>query len=80
MGYDPDSLRQANDKTTDRANVIRKLLLEKGMMPSRLREVSGRADTDPLAPENPSASQTRRISIIILTDVQSKDESRLPAY
>ena len=66
--------------STDRANVIRKLLLEKGMMPSRLREVSGRADTDPLAPENPSASQNRRISIIILTDGQSKDESRLSAY
>lgn len=66
--------------STDRANVIRKLLLEKGMMPSRLREVSGRADTDPLAPENPSASQNRRISIIILTDGQSKDESGLSAY
>ena len=66
--------------STDRANVIRKLLLEKGMMPSRLREVSGRADTDPLAPENPSASQNRRISIIILTDVKSKDESRLYAF
>ena len=54
--------------STDRANIIRKLLLEQGMMPSRLREVSGRADTDPLAPDNPSASQNRRISIIILTD------------
>lgn len=66
--------------STDRANVIRKLLLDRGMMPSRLREVSGRADTDPLAPENPAASQNRRISIVILTDHQSKDESGLSAY
>jgi len=66
--------------STDRANIIRKLLLEQGMMPSRLREVSGRADTDPLAPDNPSASQNRRISIIILTDQNSKGESRLSAY
>ncbi|MAN67819.1 flagellar motor protein MotB [uncultured Hyphomonas sp.] len=66
--------------STDRANIIRKLLLEQGMMPSRLREVSGRADTDPLAPDNPSASQNRRISIIILTDQDPKGESRLSAY
>ncbi|MEQ3651426.1 flagellar motor protein MotB [Hyphomonas sp.] len=66
--------------STDRANIIRKLLLEQGLMPSRLREVSGRADTDPLAPDNPSASQNRRISIIILTDQGPKGESRLSAY
>ena len=66
--------------STDRANIIRKLLLEQGLMPSRLREVSGRADTDPLAPDNPSASQNRRISIIILTDQDPKGESRLSAY
>ena len=63
--------------STDRANMIRKLLLEKGMRPSRLKEVSGRADTDPLAPDDPSASQNRRISIVILTNQLNKDELRL---
>lgn len=63
--------------STDRANMIRKLLLEKGMRPSRLKEVSGRADTDPLAPDDPSASQNRRISIVILTNQPVKDELRL---
>ncbi len=63
--------------STDRANMIRKLLLEKGMRPSRLKEVSGRADTDPLAPDDPSASQNRRISIVILTNQPDKDELRL---
>ena len=66
--------------STDRANVIRRLLLDQGMMPSRLREVSGKADTDPLAPDDPSASQNRRISIVILSDTQSKGESGLSAY
>jgi chemotaxis protein MotB len=63
--------------STDRANMIRKLLLEKGMRPSRLKEVSGRADTDPLAPDDPSASQNRRLSIVILTNQPDKDELRL---
>ena len=72
-GYDNWNL------STDRANTIRRLLLSQGLMPSRLREVSGRADTDPLAPDNPSASQNRRISIVILTDA-GKDELRLSAY
>ncbi|KCZ52204.1 flagellar motor protein MotB [Hyphomonas pacifica] len=66
--------------STDRANTIRKLLLEQGLMPSRLREVSGRADTDPLAPEDPSASQNRRISIVILTEGEETSKSRLSAY
>jgi chemotaxis protein MotB len=72
-GYDNWNL------STDRANTIRRLLLSQGLVPSRLREVSGRADTDPLAPDNPSASQNRRISIVILTDA-GKDELRLSAY
>lgn len=66
--------------STDRANMIRKLLLDEGMMPSRLKEVSGRADTDPLAPNDPSASQNRRISIVILTNKTNKDELRLSGY
>lgn len=66
--------------STDRANTIRKLLLEQDLMPSRLREVSGRADTDPLAPEDPSASQNRRISIVILTEGEETSKSRLSAY
>ena len=54
--------------SADRANTARKLLLEAGLAPARLKEVSGRADTDPLKPDDPSAAQNRRISITILTD------------
>lgn len=50
----------------DRANVARELLVDGGLAPARIVEVSGRADTDPLIPENPLAAQNRRISIAIL--------------
>ncbi len=61
-GYDNWNL------SADRANTARKLLLNSGMPGERLREVSGRADTDPLVKDNPSAAQNRRISITIMTD------------
>ncbi|MEZ5946745.1 MAG: chemotaxis protein MotB [Hyphomonas sp.] len=40
---------------------------QNGLDPDRIREVSGKADTDPLVSDNPSAAQNRRISITILT-------------
>lgn len=60
-GYDNWSL------SSDRANTARRILLEQGLEGSRIVEVSGKADTDPLIPENPSAAQNRRISVVILT-------------
>lgn len=53
--------------SSDRANTARRLLLKNGMEQRRIREVSGKADTDPLVPDNPAAAQNRRIAITILT-------------
>jgi chemotaxis protein MotB len=53
--------------SADRANAARKLLLAANLDPTRILEVSGKADTDPLVEDNPSAAQNRRISITILT-------------
>ncbi len=53
--------------SADRANTARRLLVHTGITPDRIREVAGKADTDLLIPENPSAAQNRRISITILT-------------
>ena len=61
--------------SADRANTARKLLLGAGLSPGRLKEVSGRADTDPLLPDTPSAAQNRRISITILTDQTASSKS-----
>jgi chemotaxis protein MotB len=54
--------------SADRANAARRLLIAQGLDGSRVREVSGRADTAPLVDAAPSAAQNRRISITILTD------------
>jgi len=53
--------------SSDRANAARKLLLAANLNPSRILEVSGKADTDPLIQGDTSAPQNRRISITILT-------------
>jgi len=66
--------------SADRANAARKLLVANGLPVDRLREVSGRADTDPLMPELPSAPQNRRISITILTDTGADGKTELSAY
>ncbi len=60
-GYDNWSL------SSDRANTARKILIGAGVEPTRIVEVSGKADTQPLIPDNPAAAQNRRISIVILT-------------
>ncbi len=54
------------DLSTERANVARRLLVEKGFPLTRIQEVSGRADTDLLIPDDPYAAQNRRISITLL--------------
>jgi len=62
-----DSRRFDNwDLSTERANVARRLLVEKGFPLARIQEVSGRADTDLLIQDDPYAAQNRRISITLL--------------
>ena len=53
--------------SADRANTARRLLVRAGLSSSRIEEVSGKADSEPLIPDDPSAAQNRRISITILT-------------
>ncbi|MEP1142628.1 MAG: flagellar motor protein MotB [Henriciella sp.] len=54
------------DLSAERANVARRLMVENGLPLDRIQEVSGRADTDLLIPEDPYAAQNRRISITLL--------------
>lgn len=56
------------DLSFDRANVARRLLLGGGVNETRVLEVSGKADTDPLIEDDPLAPQNRRISITILVN------------
>ncbi|MGB0573049.1 MAG: OmpA/MotB family protein [Alphaproteobacteria bacterium] len=54
--------------SSDRANAVRRLLIESGLGSYRIALVQGRADTDPLLPEEPESEQNRRISITLLRE------------
>lgn len=66
--YRNDAIYDNWNLSADRANAARRLLLRSGIDRNRIREVSGKADTDPLLKDDPAAAQNRRISITILTN------------
>jgi len=54
--------------SSDRANSARRALTESNVPPERLYEVTGKAGTEPLFPENPKGAANRRISIVLLRE------------
>jgi len=66
--YRNDAIYDNWNLSADRANTARRMLQRSGLDRSRIREVAGKADTDPLLKDDPSAAQNRRISITILTN------------
>lgn len=54
--------------SSDRANMSRKLLMQNGVVPDRIYQVSGKAGSEPLLPEDPYASANRRITIVLLRE------------
>ncbi len=52
--------------SSDRANAARRWLEEIRVPPDRIDRVVGKADTEPLIPENPRDPSNRRLSIILL--------------
>jgi chemotaxis protein MotB len=54
--------------STDRANSSRRALVRAGLTPERIDSVAGRADQEPLKPDQPFDPQNRRISIILLRE------------
>jgi chemotaxis protein MotB len=56
------------DLSAARANASLKVLLDSGMGQDQVAEVSGKAGSDPLYPDNPMASANRRISIVLLRE------------
>jgi chemotaxis protein MotB len=61
-GYGPWEL------SSDRANSIRRILEEEGMPTSRFMEVGGRADTQPLFPDDPYIAANRRVTITLMRE------------
>ena len=58
----------AFDLSADRANAVRQILQREGLPPSHVFSVSGKADTLPLFPDDPSLAANRRVTITLMRE------------
>jgi chemotaxis protein MotB len=58
----------AFDLSADRANSVRQILEHEGLPSSHIFAVSGKADTQPLFPDDPSLSSNRRVTITLMRE------------
>ena len=61
-GYGPWEL------SADRANVVRRILQDEGVPESHFFSVSGKADTEPLFPDDPYIAANRRVTITLMRE------------
>jgi len=54
--------------TADRANATRRIVEHAGLSADRVYQVIGKADSDPLFPEDPYMAANRRLSIVLLRE------------
>lgn len=67
-GYGPWEL------SADRANVVREILAAEGVPSGNFSMVAGKADTEPLFPDNPAMAPNRRVTITLM-----REEPPIPA-
>jgi chemotaxis protein MotB len=58
----------AFDLSADRANAVRQILEREGLPPSHIFAVSGKADGQPLFPDDPSLAANRRVTITLMRE------------
>src|ERR1700716_3329642 len=58
----------AFDLSADRATAVRQILEREGLPPSHVFAVSGKADTLPLFPDDPSLAANRRVTITLMRE------------
>ncbi|PWC39681.1 flagellar motor protein MotB [Azospirillum sp. TSO35-2] len=63
------------DLSTERANATRRALLAGGIDPARVQDVVGKADRDPLVPDQPNSPRNRRITMVLLREAQAAPAS-----
>ncbi len=56
------------DLSADRAKAARRILAENGLPHDRFHSITGRADAEPLFPEDPFLASNRRISILVMSE------------
>ncbi|HEX4407273.1 MAG TPA: flagellar motor protein MotB [Xanthobacteraceae bacterium] len=54
--------------SVDRANAVRQILEEQGLPSNNIYAVSGKADTDPLFPDDPFIAANRRVTITLMRE------------
>ncbi len=54
--------------SADRANAVRQILEEEGLPPGNIYAVVGKADTDPLFPDDPFIAANRRVTITLMRE------------
>jgi chemotaxis protein MotB len=58
----------AFDLSADRANVVRQILEREGLPPSHIFAVAGKADGQPLFPDDPTLPANRRVTITLMRE------------
>jgi chemotaxis protein MotB len=58
----------AFDLSADRANVVRQILEREGLPPSHVFAVGGKADSQPLFPDDPTLPANRRVTITLMRE------------
>jgi chemotaxis protein MotB len=58
----------AFDLSADRANAVRQILEREGLPPAHIFAVSGKADGQPLFPDDPTLSANRRVTITLMRE------------
>src|ERR1700733_14348778 len=58
----------AFDLSADRANAVRQILEREGLPSAHIFAVSGRADSQPLFPDDPTLSANRRVTITLMRE------------
>jgi len=58
----------AFDLSADRANAVRQILEREGLPPAHIFAVSGKADSQPLFPDDPTLSSNRRVTITLMRE------------
>ncbi len=61
-GYGPWEL------SADRANAVRQILEEQGLPSNNIYQVAGKADADPLFPDDPYIAANRRVTITLMRE------------
>lgn len=56
------------DLSSDRANVVRQILEQEGLPTSHVYSVTGKADTQPLFPDDPTLAANRRVTITLMRE------------